>query len=136
MGGRRGQKGREFAGYCGGRGSKGGVGGGVDLAGVEGGSPGAGRRWGRHGGTVGDDGGVKAGSEGVEGPGGFEVSKGTEVGVIPEDALEGPDVDDTGGRRQQGYRCRANFGGKSTHASLRIFRAHPARAGLEAAGLV
>lgn len=100
MDGRWGQKGRELAGYYGGRGGEGGVGGGVGLAGVEGRSPGVGRRWGRYRGTVGDDGRVKAGSEGVEGPGGFEVSKGTKAGVIPEDALEGPDVNNTGGRGQ------------------------------------
>lgn len=49
---------------------------------------------------MGDDGGVKAGRESVEGPGGFEVSKGTEIGVVPKDALEGSDVNDTGRKCQ------------------------------------
>lgn len=45
-----------------------------------------------------DDGGVEAWSVGVEDVGGLEGSKGAEAGITPEDALEGPDIDDARGR--------------------------------------
>lgn len=98
MDGRRGQEDGELVSYCGGGGSEGGVGGGVGLAGVEGRSSGARGRRGRHGSTVGDYGGVEAGSVDVEDPRGLEGSKGAEASVAPQDALEGPDVGDTAAR--------------------------------------
>lgn len=49
-----------------------------------------------------DDSGVETRSVGVEDAGGLEGSKGAETGVTPEDALEGPDIDDAGGRYVSG----------------------------------
>lgn len=87
-----------------------------------------------------DDGGVEARGVGVEDAGGFEGSKGAEASVAPEDALEGPDIDDAGGgdvSRDIGEsQLRGRGGGGGTCASLRICKAHPAITGLEAAGLV
>lgn len=100
MDGRRGQEDGKLVSYCSGGGGEGGVSGGVRLAGVERRSSGAGGRRRRHGGTVGDDGRVEAGSVGVEDPRGLEGSKGAEVGVAPEDVLEGPNVGNAGARYQ------------------------------------
>lgn len=87
-----------------------------------------------------NDGGVETRRVGVEDARGLEGSEGTKVGIVPKDALEGSDVDDTGGRdinisRDIGGSQLRGMGGV-TCTSLRICKAHPAMTGLEAAGFV